>query len=176
MSNGAFAIRGLALDAEVPVYFLEPERKLGAVVNLSVKSAAAGPVTVRLEPCGSARAWLVDPDGKPVAKPVPKLVIAMVVTPGPASRSLPSDKGTSLLSADEGGLTVIDPINYDTALAPDALGRIALPVLIPGATYRFIDYTTVVRGQTGPEIRKEFTIKPGQKLNLGDIRVAKPPS
>ena len=24
------------------------------------------------------------------------------------------------------------------------------------------------------EIRKEFTIKPGQKLNLGDIRIAKP--
>ena len=51
-----------------------------------------------------------------------------------------------------------------------------LPVLIPGATYRFIDYTMFVRGQTGPEIRKEFTIKPGQKLNLGDIRIAKPPS
>ena len=54
--NGRFEIRGLDPDAEVPVYFLEPERKLGAVVNLSVKSAAGGPVTVRLEPCGAARA------------------------------------------------------------------------------------------------------------------------
>ena len=174
VSNGAFAIRGLAVDDEVPVYFLEPERKLGAVVNLSVKSAAGGPVTVRLEPCGSARAWLVDPDGKPVTKPVRKLVITMVVTPGPAIRTSPNDKAASLLSADEGGLTEVDPINYETALAPDALGRITLPVLIPGATYRVIDYTTQVRGQTGPETRKEFTIKPGQKLNLGDIRIAKP--
>jgi len=174
VSNGAFAIRGLALDAEVPVYFLEPKRKLGAVVNLSVKSAAGGPITVRLEPCGDARAWLVDPDGKPVAKPVRNLMITMVVTPGPARNSLSNDKAASLLSADEGGLTNVDPINYETALAPDALGRIRLPVLIPGATYRFIDYTMYVRGQTVPEIRKEFTIKPGQKLNLGDIRIAKP--
>ena len=67
--NGRFEIHGLAPDAEVPVYFLEPKRKLGAVVNLSGKSAAGGPVTVRLEPCGAARARLVDPDGKPVARP-----------------------------------------------------------------------------------------------------------
>ena len=174
VSNGAFAIRGLALDAEVPVYFLEPERRLGAVVNLSVKSAAGGPVTVRLEPCEAARAWLVDPDGKPVTKPVRNLIITMVVTPGPARNSFSNGKAAGLLSADEGGLTNVDPINYETALAPDALGRITLPVLIPGATYRFIDSTTYVRGQTGPEIRKEFTIKPGQKLNLGDIRIAKP--
>ncbi len=174
VSNGAFAIRGLALDAEVPVCFLEPKRKLGAFVNLAVKSAAGGPVTVRLEPCGAARAWLVDPDAKPVAKPVRNLMITMVVTPGSARNSFSNGKAASLLSADEGGLTNVDPINYETALAPDALGRITLPVLIPGATYRFIDYTMYVRGQTGPEIRKEFTIKPGQKLNLGDIRIAKP--
>jgi hypothetical protein len=175
LRNGRFEIRGLAPDAEVPVYFLDPERKLGAVVNLSVKSAAGGPVTVRLEPCGAARAWLVDPDGKPVEKPVPNLHIMMVVTPGPASNNYPNDNATSLLSADEGGLTDVDPINYETALAPDAGGRITLPVLIPGATYRFIDYSMFVRGQTGPEIRKEFTVKPGQKLDLGDIRIAKPP-
>ena len=167
--NGRFEIRGLAPDAEVPVYFLEPERKLGAVVNLSAKSAAGGPVTVRLEPCGSARAWLVDPDGKPVAKPVRELSITMVVTPGPARNNFPNDKATGLLSADEGDLTEVDPINYETELAPDADGRITLPVLIPGATYRFIDYTMFVRGQTGPEIRKEFTVKPGQKLEKKKI-------
>ena len=118
LSNGRFQIHGLAADAEVPVYFLEPERKLGAVVNLSVKSAADGPVTVRLEPCGSARAWLVDLDGNPVAKPVRDLSITMVVTPGPACTiSNPNDK-TSVLSADEDELTNIDPINYKKELDP----------------------------------------------------------
>jgi hypothetical protein len=176
LRNGRFEIRGLAPGADVPVYFLEPERKLGAVVNLSAKSMASGPYTVRLEPCGSARAWLIDPDGKPVAKPVRGLNIRMVVTPGSAMNAHPNEKEASLLSADEGELTDVDPINYETAPAPDVLGRIELPVLIPGATYRLIDHTMYVQGQTGPEIRKEFTIKPGQKLNLGDIRIAKPPS
>ncbi len=176
VSNGRFAIRGLAADAEVPVYFLEPERKLGAAVNLSVKSAAGGPVTVRLEPCGSARGSLVDSDGNPIARPVRELSITMIVTPGPARNNFPNpnDK-TSLPAADEYDLTTIDPINYEKEQAPDAVGRITLPVLIPGATYRFIDSTMFVRGQTGPEIRKEFTVKPGQKVLLGEIRIAKPP-
>jgi hypothetical protein len=176
LRNGRFEIRGLAPDAEVAVYFFEPERKLGAAVNLSVKSAAGGPVTVRLEPCGAARTWLVDADGKPIAKPVPNLNFMMVVTPGPTRNNFPNDKATSLLFADEGRLTEVDAINYETALAPDIGGRITLPVLIPGATYRFVDYTMFVRGQTGPEIRKEFTVKPGEKLDLGNIRIAKPPN
>jgi hypothetical protein len=175
LHGGRFEVGGLAPDAEVPVYFLEPERKLGAVVNLSASSAAGGPITVRLEPCGSARAWLVDPDGKPIAQPVPNLSVRMVVTPGPTRDNFPNEKAASLLHADEGNLTQVDPINYDKEPAPDASGRITLPVLIPGATYRFIDYTMYLRGQTGPEIRKEFTVKPGQKLDLGDIRIAKPP-
>jgi protocatechuate 3,4-dioxygenase beta subunit len=174
LRNGRFEIRGLALDGEVPVYFLEPERKLGAVVNFSAKSAAGGPVTVRLEPCGSARAWLVDPDGKPVTKPVRDLSVTMVVTHGPVRNNSPNDMATGLLSAEEGSLTDLDPINYETEPAPDPGGRLTLPVLIPGATYRFIDYTTFVRDKTGPEVRKEFTVRPGQKLNLGDIRIAKP--
>ena len=85
--NGRFQVHGLAPDTEVPVYFLEPKRKLGAVVNLSVKSAAGGPVTVRLEPCGAARARLVDPDGKPVVGRLPRGIVTMVVTPGVLSSS-----------------------------------------------------------------------------------------
>lgn len=175
LRDGRFEVSGLAPDAEVPVYFLEPERKLGAVVTLSAKVAAGGPITVRLEPCGSARAWLVDPDGKPVTKPVPGLRTSMIVTPGPAFNNDPNAKAASVLSADEGVLADMDPINYNADPAPDPGGRITLPVLIPGATYRFIDYTTFVRGQTGPEVRKEFTVQPGQKLDLGDIRIARPP-
>ena len=82
--SGRFAVHGLAPDVEVPVYFLEPEGKLGAKVNLSGRSAAGGPITVRLEPCGVARARLVDPGGKPVAGYREPYLIAMVVTPGPS--------------------------------------------------------------------------------------------
>ena len=72
-------------------------------------------------------------------------------------------------------MTSVDPVNYPNELIPDADGRITLPALIPGATYRVLDYTAAIRGQTGPEIRKEFTVKPGETVNLGDIRIEKPP-
>jgi hypothetical protein len=52
-------------------------------------------------------------------------------------------------------------------------GRLVLPVLIPGTTYRFID-RTAGRAPIGPKIREEFTVKPGETLDLGEIRIAKP--
>ncbi len=55
----------------------------------------------------------------------------------------------------------------------DSQGRIVFPVLIPGATYRIIDATTL-RDPSGPRLRKEFTVKPGEALDLGDIRIEKP--
>ncbi len=173
MHDGRFEIHGLEPDAEVPVYFLEPKGKLGGVVNVSGKSAAGGPVTVRLEPCGAARARLVDPGGKPVAKPLRDLMVMMVVTPGP-TRS-PANGEAGVLSADEDNVASVDPVNHPNELRPDAGGRIMLPVLIPGATYRVLDYTAAIRGQTGPAIRKEFAVRPGETVDLGDIRVEKPP-
>ena len=169
--NGRFEIHGLDPDTEVPVYFLEPKGKLGGVVKLSGKSAARGPVTVRLDHCGAARARFVGPDGKPVVGRLPRYLIQMIVTPGiPFS----IDDRTGLPAADCGVLNEVDPVNYPTAPAPDAQGRITLPDLIPGATYRFVDFTTFLRGQSGPTIRKEFTVKPGETLDLGDIRIEKP--
>ncbi len=175
--NGRFEIHGLDPDTQTPVYFLEPKRKLGTAVNLSGKSAASGPVTVRLEPCGAAKGRLVDPGGKPVmAQSIPGTIIlrvTMVVTPGPPFSRV-SNK-PDLLFADEDSLERVDPSNYTGEPVSDASGRITLPVLIPGATYRFIDYTTAARGATGPELRKEFTVKPGETVDLGDIRIEKPP-
>jgi protocatechuate 3,4-dioxygenase beta subunit len=172
--DGRFELHGLAPNAEVPVIFLEPKGKLGVAVNLSGKSAASGPVTVRLEPCGAARGRVVDPGGKPVAGTLRDLAVMMVVTPGPTRSLLANDK-SGLLAADEDDLARVDPVNYEKDPAPDADGRIALPVLIPGATYRVIDYTAAVRGQAGPAVRKEFTVKPGETLDLGDIRIERPP-
>ncbi len=172
MHNGRFEIHGLDPETEIPVYFLDPKRKLGGVVNLSGKSAAGGPVTVRLEPCGAARARIVGPDAKPVAGRLTSGIFIMVVTPGP-----PSFRDSSgLLAADVAVLSRTDTVNYPTELVSDAEGRITLPVLIPGASYQFIDVSTSVPGQTGPTIRKEFTVKPGETIDLGDVRIEKPQS
>ena len=68
--DGHFEIRGLDVDDAYPVYFLHPERNFGAMAVISSKSAAIGPLTIRLEPCGSARAHIVDPAGKPIEGPL----------------------------------------------------------------------------------------------------------
>ncbi len=165
--DGRFEVHGLDPDAEVPIHFLEPTGKLGATVKLSGKSGAGGPVTVRLESCGTARARLVDPVGKPDAGTLFRR-ISMIVTPG-AHQSGPEPPAEVL--ADESVLLQIDPLHYGNGPLSDAEGRIAFPALIPGATY------SVSAGPRGgpPTFRKEFTVKPGETLDLGDIPIEKPP-
>ena len=48
--TGRFELHGLDPDHEIAVYFFEPKRKLGETAHLSGKSAAGGPITIRLEP------------------------------------------------------------------------------------------------------------------------------
>ena len=78
-----------------------------------------------------------------------------------------------LLSADESVLDAVDPVNYEMPLVSDPDGRLTLPVLIPGATYRITDFT-VAREPISSLVRKEFTVKPGETLDLGDILIEKP--
>jgi RNA polymerase sigma factor (sigma-70 family) len=169
--DGRFELHGLDPDGEVPVHFLDPERRLGATAVFSGKSAVGGAVTISLTPCGSAKARLVNPNGKPFAGRLPRWILTMVVTPGPPD-TLANEKA-GLLVADEAELNQVDPTNYERPVASDADGRITLPVLIPGATYRFIDRTTA-RDPIGPRVRKEFTVKPGETLDLGDILIERP--
>ncbi len=56
----------------------------------------------------------------------------------------------------------------------DAEGRITLPALIPGALYRITDFSTAKDDAKGPQVRKDFTVKPGETLDLGDILIEKP--
>ncbi len=172
--DGHFAVHGLADETEVPVYFLDAGHNLGATAWLSGKSAASGPVTVRLQQCGAARARLVDPAGKPVARSRDAYgshMTMMVVTPG---RSSFSTDGADLdrLQADEGFVARFDPVHYPKGLISDDRGMLNLPALIPGATYRIYDGT---KGEAGtPRLRKEFTVKSGETLDLGDVLIERP--
>ena len=169
--NGRFDIHGLDPDSEVPVHFLEPNRKLGVTAHFSGKAASGGPVTVRLEPCGTATARLIDTVGKPVVGFSASWLIWMVVTPGPFGIIEARKEGE--LFADAAPLLQVDPINYGHNPVTDAQGRITFPALIPGATYHIIDRTPL-RRLDGPQHRKEFTVKPGEVLDLGDILIEKP--
>jgi RNA polymerase sigma factor (sigma-70 family) len=170
--DGHFTVHGLADDTEVPVYFLDTQHGLGATARLTGRSGANGPLTVRLEPLGSARARLVDPAGRPVPHSRYGAASAtLVVTPGPSRDS--QDKGDQdRLAADEDILPRIAPIHYKKGPVSDDQGWLTIPGLIPGATYRIYD-NTMGEG-AGPRIRKEFTVKPGETLDLGDVRIEKP--
>jgi hypothetical protein len=171
--DGRFVLHGVDPNAAVEVlaYFLDPARKLGAVARFSGRSGADGPVTVRLEPCGTARARLVASDGKPLGRYDARALASMVVTPGPLALGRQAKDGP--LFAEEAGVMPLDPVNYGNDFQSDAEGRLTLPALIPGATYRIEDFTPAFGGGE-PAIRKEFTVKPGETLDLGDILIARP--
>jgi RNA polymerase sigma factor (sigma-70 family) len=169
--HGQFLVHGLPPDSEVPVYFLDAKRNRGTTALLSGKMDARGPVTVRLEPCGAARARLVDSSGKPV----PGLrdgygshMTELVVTPGPHILSQ-DEHDQRQLAADLAPVAQLDPVHYGRALISDGQGELTMPALIPGATYRI--YDTSMGQEAGPRLRKEFTVKSGEKLDLGDILI-----
>ena len=171
-TNGRLELQGLDSEAVLPTYFLEPKRRLGATAHFSGKSAAGGPTTVRLEPCGTATARLVDGHGQPIDGHGEELLISMIITPGPDRTSRdPADANRLVAEADF--VDTIDPINYAKAPVSDVQGRITFPALIPGASYRITDRTTVL-DPSGPQVRKDFTVKPGETLDLGDIVIQKP--
>jgi protocatechuate 3,4-dioxygenase beta subunit len=170
--NGRFTIHGLDPNAGVSVAFLEPTRKLGVTVDLSGAAVGNGPIIVQLGPCGSAVARLVRPDGKPLLGYRGSGLIAIVVTPGALDPRLAENRDRPI--ADQAALPVTDPINYKDGPVSGSDGHIVFPALIPGASYRIIDSTT--NGDpAGPRLRKEFTVHPGEILDLGEILIEKAP-
>ena len=70
--------------------------------------------------------------------------------------------GDEPLAADAGFLPNVDRKHYPNGPRTDADGRITLPALIPGAPYRISDWSTVNDQDKGVQIRKDFTVKPGE--------------
>jgi hypothetical protein len=66
------------------------------------------------------------------------------------------------LAGEAGNLDLIDPVNYASGIMSGRDGRITYPALIPGAPYRFA------------RLSKEFTVKPGEILELGDVPIQLP--
>jgi hypothetical protein len=155
--GGRFDQGGLAPDKEYPVHFLEPMRRLAATAMLR---AGDQQVRVTLRNCGTATMRFVDSNGKPIADHEPH--VQLVVTPGPLDWNRDA-RESETLSADADFVANIDRLNYGT-LKGNAEGRVKLPALIPGATYRVL---TVRKEQL--VIAKEFQAKSGEAIDLGDI-------
>jgi RNA polymerase sigma factor (sigma-70 family) len=158
--DGRFELHGLDPDGTYPVYFLDARNKLGATVELSGKQAGQE-VSVRLAPCGSAATRLVDAGGKPLAGR--QVALEIVVTPGPHYIDRKSYLAGEL-SADADVVANVDRLNHWNVPRTDADGRVTFPALIPGATYRIIDYSN----QENP-LKQEFRVEAGESRKLPDV-------
>jgi RNA polymerase sigma factor (sigma-70 family) len=66
LKGAEFTVRGLNPRANRPVVFYHKEKNLSCLVK-EWSDAASGPLTVKLQPCGSLAGRIVDQEGQPVA-------------------------------------------------------------------------------------------------------------
>jgi RNA polymerase sigma factor (sigma-70 family) len=127
--------------------------RLGAVAEVSAKRAGGKAATIKLAPCTSAQVRFVDGDGKPSAQ---RPLLELVVTPAEGK-------------LEEEGVVIAGAGRYGAeppALKPDAEGRLTIPALIPGATYRLAAFDTRTAAVT--PVGKAFTPDAGKVLKLPD--------
>ena len=154
IKDGRVEIAGLDEGVDVPIYLLDPKRKLGAVAKVNASQAKQ---IVTLEPCGSAVIRYVNQNGKPLADK--GLAFHMVVTPGVTRFDLKAMRDEGAAAADADFISNIDRLNHwDNRSGED--GRLVIPALIPGATYRY--------PSVEDRLMVEFVAKSGETLEIGD--------
>lgn len=165
IEDGRFTLSGLEPEQTISVFVFDTERQLGASLKLAVPTDGQ-PVTVRLHPCGSARARFVDQEGKALANvrllTDPMLGLEMVIRLSSYEdrRDRANTFATTLVDNMDGG-------RYQK-LRTDAQGQLTFPSLIPGATYR------VMAGEGAWVVKKEFVAEAGKTVELSEITVMLP--
>jgi beta-lactamase regulating signal transducer with metallopeptidase domain len=155
--DGHFELHGLDPEKSYPVMFLAHDHEWGATASIS-GHAASEPLTVQLAPCGTASGRFLGKDGSPLAKYSPSL--HLIVTPG-VSRFDRAALQKGAMVADGDFVANLDRQHYWDGPKTDDMGRISLPALIPGATYRIEGARDVIKA--------EFTAESGHNIELGDI-------
>ncbi len=133
-------------ESRVVVARFVPKKLMGMAV---VNEGDEGPVTLKMVPWASVAGRLVDDQGKPRSSGLE-------------------------IQLEDGKLPIhtFNGRNYDKEeFAIDSDGRFLLEGLVPGATYRL----QVIEGRVRElgDITKEFTLQPGEKRDLGDVKIIK---
>jgi RNA polymerase sigma factor (sigma-70 family) len=170
VQDGRFELHGLAPEGSTRIHVLDAGHEWGATVDIAGRQAGEV-LIIRLQPCGRARIRFVGPDGKPITKH--EAIFEFVATPGASVYTRRSKQEQAALAADADFLANVDRKHYWNDPVADAEGRFTMVSLIPGAIYRISDFSTV-NSEVGAQVRKEFTVKPGETVDLGDIRIEKP--
>jgi protocatechuate 3,4-dioxygenase beta subunit len=164
LPGSRFTLNACDPDRGYPVIIFDEKKRWGVAVTVSGKQKGK-PLTVKLARCGSATVRFLGPDGKPRVGYSPR--IEVVLTPGPPWDDFDDIRKRKVLAADD---TSILALHYRLYLGKgrdrgvtDARGRFNLPILIPGATYRVFDPNSRTVSY------RNFQVKAGEKLNLGDI-------
>jgi RNA polymerase sigma factor (sigma-70 family) len=169
--EGRFELPGCDPETPQPAFVYDEDTTSGATVLMGGRQMSDGPVTVGLEPCGSAQARFLDGQGQPIPgyRPYLELVPPLL---GPAKKQpVPSHPHLAMLNNRLEGFLPWGKHYAQGGLATeatDATGKITLPALVPGATYRISsrhDWSVTV---------KTFTAEAGKTLDLGDL-IDKPP-
>jgi hypothetical protein len=156
--DGTFDLPGCDPEKAVQVFFFDAAGDAGAMAELSGKQAKE-PVTVRLQRCGSIVARIVDANGKPVVGA--RVHLEIPLTPGV---SFWSDEETEKESADVAFTSVLDR-RHNNDFRTDAAGRVTLPGLIPGVTYRLVANAPGGRYR----VLRDFTMTAERELDLKDL-------
>ncbi len=130
--------------------------------------------TMRTIPGGSPDATFQQSDG-PHFLPDRPASFQLGVMPGPGYLTVimsGDEADQDRLAADQDSVAHFDPVHYANGLVSNDKGEHTLPSLIPGATYRIYDST--MGEKAGPRLRKEFTVKAGETLDLGDVLNERP--
>ena len=166
--DGRFEVHGLDPDAEVPIHFLEPKGKLGATVRLSGKSGS--------ERAGDRPTRALRHGQGPAGRPHRQAGRQGHLSPDLDDRHArgPSiGTGTARRGARRRGRPAADrpaPLRRRPRVrrrGPDRVPR-------PDPRRELSASSSGPRG--GPHsFRKDFTVKPGETVDLGDIPIEKPP-
>jgi hypothetical protein len=166
-TDGRFEMPGCDPDRTHTASLFDSARRQGATVELT-KQNATEPATVRLRPCGTARARLVDAGGKPLVKYRPQFTY--LLTEGAPSRFyLNAGANEYPLEADQ---CYVSELGWDLfgGVETDADGRITFPALVPGAKYR-IHWPPKDLTDPKPWPCVDFTVGPDEAKDLGAITV-----